>query len=382
MLILFAALVLLPVWMWLAWLLTPKRHLVLAIVDKTVLTPDAQEHISLDWVLKHEKFTRNGADLYQPQHDYFGFFPGRDGHFRLKGLERFSMEKLKRLSEDADLVYFTDTYGIYANEWDTKMAQTERSQLLYGGMTEQDIALLADMQARHKLMIAEFNSIGSPTAQPIRRQFEQLFGMHWSGWTGRYFADLDTGSNKELPRWLIKDYEAQHGGSWPFTKQGIAFVNSNDRVVILQDSSGLTNPLPSIEAGSSGMKSLDLPSAIDYPFWFDIIDSPGSRNPVDAFFVIHVTAAGKAELDSSGIPERFPAILGHSGPDYRFYYFSGDFCDNPIELGTSYFNGVSWFQRLFYDRTDPAQRTGFFWCFYRPMMTQILNDYYRSLPKK
>jgi len=381
-LILFAALLLLPVWMWLAWLLTPKRHLVVAIVDKTVLTPAAQEHISLDWVLKHEKFTRNGTDLYQPQHDYFGFFPGKDDHFKVKGLERFSGEKLKTLSEDADLVYFTDTYGIYADEWYAKRAQTERSQLLYGGMTEQDIGLLADMQARHKLMIAEFNSIGSPTSAPVRRRFEELFGMHWSGWTGRYFADLDTGTNKELPRWLIRDYEARHGGAWPFSKQGIVFVSNDDRVVILQDSSGLTDPLPSIEASPSGLKTLDLPATIHYPFWFDIIDSPGSRNPVDAYFVIHATAAGKAELDKSGIPERFPAILGHSGPDYRFYYLSGDFCDNPIELGTSYFNGIGLFQRLFYDGADPAQRTGFFWGFYRPMMTRILNDYYRSLPKK
>jgi hypothetical protein len=373
---------LLPLWMWVAWLLTPKKKMVIAIVDKTVLTPDAQEHISLDWVLKHEKYTKNSKDLYRPERDYFGFFPGKDDQFQLKGLERFSPQKLTALSEDANMVYFTDTYGIYTNEWYKKAALAERSGLVYGGMTQQDIQLLTDMKERHKLMIAEFNSIGSPTPLPVRSRFEHLFGLHWSGWTARYFADLDTNSNKELPHWLINNYKAQHDGHWPFRRQGIAFVSINDRVVILQDSSGLTDPLPAVEATPSGLASLDLPREIKYPFWFDIIDSVESRNEVAAWFVIHANTAGKAELDHNGIPARFPAILSHTGNDYRFYYFSGDFCDNPIGLATSYFNGISWFQRLFYDKDDPGQRTGFFWRFYRPMMTRILNDYYRSLPQK
>src|SRR5579872_7482731 len=144
---------LLPVWMWLAWLLTPKKKMVVAIVDKTVLFPSAQEHISLDWILNHERFTKNKRDLYKPAHDYFGFFPGVNEQYKLKGLERFSADQLRNLSNDADLVYFTDTYGVYKSEWYRQAPGTERSELIYGGMSQEDMELLGDMKARHKLMI-------------------------------------------------------------------------------------------------------------------------------------------------------------------------------------------------------------------------------------
>ena len=64
--------VLLPLWMWLAWLISSKRKLVIAIVDKTVLTRKGQEHISLDWILTQQKFTKNTNELYKSDRDYFG----------------------------------------------------------------------------------------------------------------------------------------------------------------------------------------------------------------------------------------------------------------------------------------------------------------------
>ena len=387
-LILLLLVVFLPVWMWLAWCLTPRRKMVVAIVDKTVLTPQAQEHISLDWILKHEKFTKNKKDLYRPDHDYFGFFPGLNDQFKLKGLERFSSEQLKNLSNDADLVYFTDTYGIYKNEWYKKAADTGRSGLLYGGMTQEDIGLLENMKAAHKLMIAEFNSIGSPTPAPIRNQFENLFGLHWTGWTACYFSSLDTAINKELPHWLVNNYKLQHGGQWPFHQDGVAFVNNNEQVVILEASTHLADPVPYIESTETGQRLLDLPKEMKYPFWFDVIDPAATQNEmaanneIAADFVIRTNPAGAAELNKNHIPARFPAVLFHHGKDYHFYYFSGDFCDNPISLGTSCFKGISLFKWLFYDNSDPNQRVGFFWNFYRPMMNKIFDDYYRSLPKK
>src|SRR5437868_2098096 len=184
-LISFILVLLLPFWMWLAWWLTPKKKLTVAIIDKTVLDQRGQEHISLDWVLNQQRYTKNGSSLYKPIHDYFGFFPGRSDSFQIKGLERFSPGQLQRLAMDADLAYFSDTYGIYRNEWYKKTAVNERSGILYGGMSQQDIGLLKEMKSRHKLMIAEFNSIGSPTREEIRGQFEDLFGMHWTGWTAR-----------------------------------------------------------------------------------------------------------------------------------------------------------------------------------------------------
>ncbi|RYE39504.1 MAG: hypothetical protein EOP48_25710, partial [Sphingobacteriales bacterium] len=97
-----ALVILIPFWMWLAWLLTPKTKLVAAIVDKTVLTNDGQEHISLTWILNHQRYTKTSTKPYRISEDYYGFFPMDQEQFRLKGLERFSSEQLVKLSNDAD----------------------------------------------------------------------------------------------------------------------------------------------------------------------------------------------------------------------------------------------------------------------------------------
>jgi len=369
------AIIILPVVMWLGWFFTPKKKLVVAIVDKTVLNTDAQEHISLWWILNHNRFTKTSTQPYKNSRDYFGFFPKDDEKFKLKGLERFSSEQLKQLASDADLAYYTDTYGIYRNEWYSQKQNTERSNVIYGGMSSQDIEFLQHMKDKHKLIITEFNTIGSPTNADNRNKFEKMFGMHWTGWTARYFDSFDTIRNKELPRWLINNYKRQHEQKWPFHKAGLAFVsNGNDRIVILEDSTHLTDPIPHIISFGYGQKAFGLPEKMKYPFWFDIIEPSLSINHAVSRFDISLNAAGTAELKKYNIPASFPAIIMHKDKDYQFYYFSGDFCDNPIGMGTSYFKGINMFRWMFYNSDDPAERKSFFWTFYRPMITAILDE--------
>src|SRR5207237_207926 len=107
----------LPLWMWLAWLVTPKKKLVVAIIDKTVLTDQGQEHISFNWILNNERYIKTSKKKYKISQDYFGFFPLQNEKYKLKGLERFSNTQLQELSDDADMAYVTDTYGIFKNEW-------------------------------------------------------------------------------------------------------------------------------------------------------------------------------------------------------------------------------------------------------------------------
>lgn len=380
-LFLLLAIVLLPLWMWLAWLLTPKKKMIAAIIDKTVMTQDGQEHVSFTWILNHERYTKSKTKLYKTSDDYYGFFPLEKENFRLKGLERFSPDMLEKLSNDADLVYFTDTYGIYRNEWYVKKNVAERSGIVYGGMSEQDIALLQNMKAKHKLIITEFNTIGSPTSPEIRSAFENLFGLKWSGWTGRYFTSLDTTINTELPRWLINNYKRQNSGQWPFHNPGLAFVNNADYVVVIEEKTQLTDAMPYIESSNYGQEKFGLPHRIKYPFWFDIMQPDTLVNKIIAEFVITPNAAGEAELKKNNIPVHFPAVSMHNGTDYPFYYFSGDFCDNPVKMITSYFKGIRFFKSFFYNSSNPGERASFFWNFYQPMMTTIVNDYYRQLKK-
>lgn len=373
---------LLPLWMWLAWLLTPKKKMVLAIIDKTEVNTSGQEHVSLNWVLNHERFTKTSEEPYRVSRDYFGFFPLQNEAFRLKGLERFTPQQLEQLSTDCSAAYFTDTYGVFSNEWYAQKNTAERSGIVYGGMSQQDIQLLADMKRKHKLIITEFNSIGSPTAPEIREQFENMFSMKWSGWIGRYFETFDTTLNRELPRWLINNYLTQNNNKWPFTKPGIAFVSNKDEVVILEEGTHLGNPLPHIITTAAAQDEYSLPSGIKYSFWFDVVAADTTVNTIAANFLLEPNKAGKDLLARHNIPASFPAVLHHKAADYQFYYFCADFCDNPVPMLASYFKGISFFNFLFFDESDPMERKSFFWKYYRPLLTKILKDHYKTIGNK
>jgi len=369
---------LIPLWMWLGWVFTPNTKLVAAIIDKTVLTREVKQHISFNWILNHQRYTKTSKKAYEIAHDYYGFFPLNDEKFELKGLERFSSNELIQLSKDADLVYFTDTYGIYNNDW--FHGENGPWGILYGGLSDKDVEFLRLMKAKNKLIIAEFNTIGSPTKFENRARFEELFAIKWTGWTARYFDNLDIEVNKEIPFWLIDNYKKSHQGQWPFKRSGIAFVNDNEQVVILEDNTHLTNPMPLILSTPNAMENLGVPEKIKYPFWFDIILPQPTINQTVASFKISANQKGLAELNKYGIPSEFPAVTMHKGEDYSFYYFSGDFSNNPIELNTSYFKGIRFFKAMLYNENDPNDRSSFFWNFYRPMLSNILKDYSANKP--
>ncbi|MEO8171981.1 MAG: hypothetical protein ABI581_02815 [Sediminibacterium sp.] len=376
--LLLVLLLLLPVWMFIAWLCTDKRKMVIAIIDKTVLTTKGQEHISLNWVLNQERFSKTNSELYKRERDYFGFFPLENENYKLKGLERFNTTQLDQLSVDADAVYITDAYGIYKNEWFKQGDSKDRSGTVYGGLSQQDFYFLQQMRDKHKLIVTEFNSLASPTSPTVRSAFESSFGVKWTGWIGRFFDSFDTTKNKELPKWLITNYRLQHNGAWPFRKSGIAFIHSDDRIVVLENDTHLEQPLPYVYSSAEGQDHYDLPEKTPYSFWFDIVAPDTLFNHVVASFKIDVNDAGKKELASAGLPAVFPAVTAHLNKDYRFFYFSADFADNPISLTSSHFKGVHYFKWLMYNRHDPQERKSFFWRFYQPLVTTILNDYYKS----
>lgn len=368
-------LLLAPLWMWMAWLVTPKKKLVSAIIDKSTLTSLGQEHISFNWILNNLRYTKTSTLGYDPSRDYFGFKPLKKEKFNLTGLERFTDAQLEQLSNDCDLVYYTDTYGIYVNEWYRKRNIGERSGVIYGGMSDEDITYLSKMKLKNKLIITEFNTIGSPTSPVIRGKFERLFGLKWSGWTCRFFSSFDTSINLELPKWMVHNYKERHNGKWPFTGAGIAFIKNKGDVVILEDGKDLNFPVPLIKLTSEG-KDADVNDNTKYPYWIDIIEPDNKTNKVLANFEINVTEKGAEILNRYSLPAVIPAVTKSRSNHYPFYYFSGDFCDNDVDFSSSYYKGISVFKNLLYSSDDLMERESFFWNFYKPLMSGIINDYY------
>ncbi|MFN0254307.1 hypothetical protein [Pedobacter ureilyticus] len=376
--VLFYVIIGIPLWMFLAWVIWPKTKLAIAIVDKTVLFTSGQEHASLNWILKNNKYSKANNDLYDVKKDYYGFFPNKNKKFDLKGLEKLSEKELEDLSRTSDMTYFTDTYGVYSKEWYLAKNLVERQRLLYGGLSVQDMLFLKKMKAKKKLVITEFNTFATPTPEHIAKDFEQTFKIKWTGWVGKYFDSFDTTQNKEIPRWLIDNYKTQNNNQWPFKKSGIAFVSKSDKIIILEYTTHLISEIPLIVTAKKERKHYNIPKSMKYSFWFDVVQTSRS-NKVISFYDIKVNEDGKKLLAQNNIPPQFPAVIEHYREDYKFYYFCGDYADNPISQGGSYFKGISYFRRLFYNDDVAAERVSFFWEFYKPMVESILRRYQEDL---
>jgi len=368
-----------PLWMILYWRFQKSKIFKIIIIDKTVSDLPRQEHRGFNWILTYERFTKTDKNLYVINEDYFGFFPLEpieEDKFEIHDLENYSFDELDLMSQKTDMLYFTDTYGVFANEWYHDTLQTEHSNLVYGGLTSKEVFLAQKLKEQNKLILSEFNTIGSPTNIFQRTEFENTFDIKWSGWTVRYFDMLDTLINPELPKWVIRLYKQQHNNEWNFHKSGLVFVHEDSRLFILENETNLVIETPFIHTSEKYQKIFGLPDSIHYPFWIDITFS-GDSNQIVSDYKIYPNSIGDSILNVYKVPKTFPAVIAHFEP-YIFYYFAGDYVDNPIVYNTCYFKGIKTFDYFLYNN-EPNNRTKFFWKFYCPLVTKILKDYYKKI---
>jgi len=379
-------LLLIPFFSWFFWAIQDSKELKVLILDKTVLNKDDQEHISLNWVLLHNKFRKENLEDYVPGEDYYGFFPDGEGDYEVHDFNHFSGAQIDSMANYYNMVYYTDLYGVYVAEWwdaypqvapkdYTKIPPTERSRLIYGRLTKTELDLLKEMKKRKKLIITEFNIIALPTRRGVRKAFENEFGINWSGWVGRFFNVLDTTKPNELPIWVKRNYVNQYG-DWPFKKSGIVYVREDDKIVITEFETDLLVKVPFIYTPDQYAERYGIAKKMKYPFWFDIcsVDEP---NTIISTYKITLNERGDSILRMNNIPSEFPAVVRGDG-DYPFFYFAGDFCDNPITVNSARFTGLQYVSSFTYNSTADERRS-FFWKFYRPLTNTILNDYYKSL---
>lgn len=198
-----------PLVSYLVWKFKDSKPLKVLIYDMTVPLNSYVEHNSFSWVLIHRKYT-SFKQLNNPVADYKGFFPQRNFKFVTNDFVNLSYDQVIQAADSLDMVYFTDTYGIYSNEWYKGQSINERSSKIYGGLNKNDLILLRRLQESRKLVIAEFNFLASPTPSSVRQEAEKLLDVKWTGWVGRYYESLDTLVNPDIPSWAIKLYERQY----------------------------------------------------------------------------------------------------------------------------------------------------------------------------
>lgn len=375
-----------PLIMFGLWYFTPDKPLNIFVLDKTVINKTYQEHLSLNWVLKHDKYVKPDSSFYSPEFDYHGFFPDGNGDYTTSKIDTLSTEELDVISDKYDMAYFTDLYGVYRVEWNNEYPELnpdempgrvgERSSLMYGGLKEKELELLLQFKEKKKLVINEFNIIASPTSYSVRKKYEEGFNVRWTGWTGRYIENLDSTINRELPRWLLNNYKNQNDGNWPFKNSGIILVSNSDSVVILENETHLNIELPYIHTDKEHRRYYGIADEMKYPFWFDVIQT-SDDNEIISRYQLDTNAKGDSLLQRWRIPKHFPAVI-KSKNDEPYYYFAGDFADNPITMKRSRLKYIQNFGFLFYDEVA-NERKSFFWEFYQPLVSRILEDYYQTL---
>ena len=352
------------------WLVQPKEKLDIFILDKTVPTKSRKEHSSFHWLLTYNKVSNSKGELYKIT-DYYGFFPESysKSDFDFKSL---SIADVNSISDSIDMAYYTDLYGVYYNNWYRKNSpQVSPKQKVYGGLNHNDYLLLKELKKKKKTIVTEFILLDKPTSDLVRKKTENLFDFYWEGWVGRCFSSLDTTENRDFPTWITQLYKQQNKGEWPFTKAGIVLVHKFGKVVVLEESKHLNHPCLSIETNETFQNKYKLPAKLNYCYWFDIV-STGETNTIAAKFNIDANSKGDSLLNRYSLKSSFPAVLAHE-KEYRFYYFAGDFADNPVVKETAYFKGVETIERLI-NSDRSCSRRNFFWEYYIPLMEGIMEN--------
>jgi len=355
---------------WGCYHLRPSRPLGVVVLDKTVPFENRLEHRSLFWLLDHLKIVRPDGAPYERDRDYLGAFPGPVPGDPPQRTVDLAEEHLR----GAHLLYLADAYGVYEEDLasgEEMKAALERSPKIYGGLQAGEVDAVEAALAAGIPVVAEFNTLGSPTGEESRTRMETILGVRWTRWIGRFFVDLS--DEEEVPRWMRENYEREWERRWEFAGPGYVLLQDDAHCEVLRvgpesKQVGLTiepvRPADPLMAGAAG--------GVAYPYWFDVVEA-AEGTEVLAWFQWRLTPEGSARLTARGLPRRFPAVVRNHHPRVASHYFAGDFSDNPMSVRRVPLAGyLTLKQGLERVKLSPSE-SGFYWTFYVPVMDNLLS---------
>lgn len=344
------------------WHSLPKSPLKVWILDKTVSQIDYREHRGLMWVLNYVKSSKEDESKFDYSKDFYGFFPG-DG-------ARYSVRALPDTRENPDLIYITDTYGVYTDDLKYENAGDKASKLVYGGLEKNEVASIKQNLGRGNTLIGEFNIVSAPTNVQNKKEMEKLFGVRFSGWKGRYFNDLSRGN--EVNDFVIQNYEKQVNRPWSFTGWGIVLISDEEKIIVLEGTKHLGSKALSIAFDSAYSKEFGITKEIPYYYWFEITKADLDVQNL-ASYKIDLTEEGNRIFEEYGLSKTFPAVMRNKNSLYTSYYFAGDFADFKDANNFWSYSGLAKIKKIFSQPVKGDQEY-FYWNCYVPMMERIIGD--------
>lgn len=356
---------------WGCYRLQSPRPLDIVVLDKTVPFENRLEHRSLFWLLSHLKIVRTDGEAYDRDRDYLGAFPGPVPGDPPQRTVDLAVSRVR----EADLLYLADTYGVYEEDLvsgEEMKAALERSPKIYGGLEAGEVDAVEAALGAGIPVVAEFNTLGSPTGNENRERMERILGVRWTRWIGRFFAELS--DEEEVPQWMRDNYEREWERPWRFSGPGYVLLQDDAHCEVLlvgsqSEQIGLTidrvRPVPPLLAGAA--------DGVAYPYWFDVVEV-AEEAEVLAWFQWHLEPEGSARLTARGLPQRFPAVVRNGHPRAASLYFAGDFADNPMADNRVPFVGYLTFKRRIEAVKLSPSESSFYWTFYVPMMGNLLSE--------
>jgi hypothetical protein len=380
LIIILAVILALPVVNMIRWVLQEKKPLDILVLDKTVPTLERENHRSFMWILTNERFVKkSNKRSYSYKKDYYGFFPLKPLREKQYSKKDLRLAEVISLADSIDALYYTDTYGVFFNDWwqgTGSRSRSRRTRKLYGGLNNNDYLLVSEMKKRNKLIVLEYNTIDYPTADLEKYKIEEQLGIKTSGWTGKCYSSLDT-LKSDIPIWMTTMYRKEYKTPWAFTNAGIVILN-NKEIIVLEEGKQLVDAKPYITTSQEYCDKYGVVGSVFFENWFDIID-PGSNNVISKF-KLETTALGDSLLTLNFLSSEFPAVVQDTITQ-RTYYFAGDFAKNTLPFCSSMIQDIEKLKGVFYSK-KPEDSRNFFWQYYRPLITGIFGDYYDSENKK
>lgn len=360
------------------WFFKEKKPIDVIILNKTVHSLDRVKHRALHWVLTNDRFVKENKRKYYLRKDYYGFYPVKPVRSKQFRRNDYRLTELIDLADNNDALYYADTYGVFFNDWYQGINRSRRSRKLYGGLNNNDYLLLSEMQKRNKLTILEYNTIDYPTDAYERYRVEELVGFKSTGWTGQYYCSLDSASSC-VPVWMPGLYKKKTRQPWEFKNPGIVLLKGENEIIVLEEGKHLANALPFIITGPDEASKYGLAVQVPFDKPFDIIEP--RDNVVFSSFELMITEEGDELLDRHFLTPQFPAVIVNPG-DLRSVYFCGDFASSQIPPWTACFGSLNILKSLLYKEDDLNDTRRFFWQYYKPLLSGMLDNYYLELENK